>query len=205
MKKLLTVLTLLVSICAYGQLDTIDLSIHDFGIPSIPGQADFIKNEAYKINQGLREIDTLNNTSLIHAFVYFGDSTISLSYTTSWAQLTNASDSLFIQSELEGFTIKDDSITFTYGGDYDFTANFSHDGDNGETVSIRFYNTTTPAGIPVAGSQKGGGSGDIGSTPVIAYGEGISAGDVIVIQYKGDNSGTAVFKNGVVRIDRAHE
>jgi hypothetical protein len=204
MKKISTLLLLFVGLCAYGQLDTIDLSITDFGLPSRPGEADFMRNEAYKMNQGLREIDSLQTSSLVHAFVYFGDSTISKSYTTSWAQLTNASDSIFIHSELEGFTMKDDSITFTYGGDYNFTANFSHDGDNGETVSIRFYNTTTPAGVAVAGSQKGGGSGDIGSTPIIAYGE-VSAGDVIVIQYKGDNNGTAVFKNGVVRIDRAHE
>jgi len=138
-----------------------------------------------------------------HMFLYFGDSTVSKSYTTDWAHLTNASDSIFIQDELEGFTVSNDTIVSTYNGDFNFDANFTHDADNGETVSIRFFNATTGFGIPVAGAQKGGGSGDYGSTSIIAYSE-IAAGDKIVVQYKGDASGTAVFKNGVIRIKRIH-
>ena len=202
MKKLLTVLTLFVSICAYGQLDTIDLKISYFGIPSIAGQADFVKNEAYKINQALIELDTL--LSPIHSFLYFGDSTISLSYTTSWAHLTNTGDSMFIQSELNGFTVSDDTITVIYGGDYDLDGSFTHDGDNGETVSIRFYNVTQTAGIPVAGANTMRAANNFMSTTVMGYGE-INAGDKIIVQYKGDASGTSVFKNGAIRIHRLHE
>jgi len=140
----------------------------------------------------------------VHMFVYFGDSTVSLSYTTAWAHLTNTGDSIFIQDELDGFTMSNDTITSTYGGDFDFDANFSHDGDNGETVSVRFYNVTQGEGIPVAGSLKGGGAGDYSSTTIIGYSD-ITAGDKIVLQYKGDASGTSVFKNGVIRIKRIHE
>ena len=113
MKKLIFAAFMILSCTVYGQLDTVDLSIHDFGIPSIEGQADFVKNEAYKINVALTELDTLLDP--IHMFIYFGDSTVSLSYTTSWAHLTNTGDSIFIQSETDGFTISGDTITFTYG------------------------------------------------------------------------------------------
>ena len=202
MKKLLTALTLLISIYAYGQADTINLSIHDFGIPSIEGQADFVRNEMAKANNTIVEMDTL--LSPIHLFMYFGDSTISLSYSTSWAHLTNTGDSRFIQSELNGFTVSDDTITVIYGGDYDLDGSFTHDGDNGETVSIRFYNVTQTAGIPVAGANTMRAANNFMSTTVMGYGE-INAGDKIIVQYKGDASGTSVFKNGAIRIHRLHE
>lgn len=149
-------------------------------------------------------IDSVHVNEEIHMFVYFGDSTISKSYTTSWAHLTNAIDSMFIQTELDGFTMSGDTISITSGGDYDFLANFTHDGDNGETVSTRFYNVTQTTGIPVAGAQTMRGANNFGSTSIIAYSE-IDAGDKIVVQYKGDGSGTAVYKNGVIRITRVHE
>lgn len=157
------------------------------------------------LDASITDLEAEDDASVVyHMFEYFGDSTVSLSYTTAWAHLTNTGDSLFIQEELEGFTISNDTITATNGGDYDLVANFTHDGDNGETVSIRFYNVTTPAGIPTAGAQAMGGSDDYGTTSIIAYAE-VAAGDKIVVQYKGDHSGTAVFKNGVVRITRLHE
>ena len=170
---------LFVSFTAYGQLDTVNLSIYDFGIPSISGQADFVRNEAYKINLAISEVNDLVDQNLIHMFIYFGDSTTSLSYTTSWAHLTNTGDSLFIQEELEGFTMTDDTITIINGGDYDFTGSFAHDGDNGETVSVRFYNVTQTTGIPVAGANTMRAANNFMSTTVIGYSE-IDAGDEIV-------------------------
>lgn len=139
-----------------------------------------------------------------HAFVYFGDSTISLSYTTAWAQLTNVSDSLFIQFELDGFAMSGDTITITTGGDYTFAGIFTHDGDNGETVSLRFYNVTQTAGIPVAGASTTRAANNFMSTPINGYYD-INAGDKIVVQYKGDANGTAVFKNGSILIVKIHE
>ncbi|MBG7617677.1 MAG: hypothetical protein IZT57_04840 [Chloroflexi bacterium] len=58
MKKII-ILLLFVSAAMYGQLDTIDLKISDFGVPSRPGEADFMLNEAYKMNQSLRSVDSL--------------------------------------------------------------------------------------------------------------------------------------------------
>jgi len=201
MRKILIFIFVLMSFAAYGQLDTIDLKISYFGIPSIPGQADFMRNEAYKMNRGLVEMDTL--LSPVHLFMYFGDSTISLSYSTSWAHLTNTIDSVFIQSELNGFTVSGDTITVMYGGDYDLDGTFAHDGDNGETVSIQFYNVTQTEGIPVAGANTMRIANNFMSTTVMGYAE-IDAGDKVVVQYKGDASGTSVFKNGAIRIHRLH-
>ena len=148
------------------------------------------------------ELDTL--LAPIHMFMYFGDSTVSKSYSTSWAHLTNATDSLFIQTELDGFTVSGDTITCLYHGHYDLDAKFAHDGDNVETISIRFYNVTQTAGIPVSGASTARGANNFMSTPVTAYGT-INAGDEIVLQYKGDANGTAVFKNGVIVIHRLHD
>ena len=202
MRKTLIAICLFLSAAAYGQMDTVDLSITDFGIPSISGQADFVKSEAYKINQAIREIDTFL-IDPAHMFVYFGDSTVSKSYSTSWAHLTNANDSLFIPFELDYFTLTNDTIAVSQAGHYFFNAQFTHDGDNVETVSIRFYNVTKTAGIPVAGASTCRAANNFMSTPVMGYGE-VDAGDKIVVQYKGDANGTAVFKNGSIRILRVH-
>jgi len=163
-----------------------------------------IKSDSIIING--RSINTELDTLLapIHLFVYFGDSAVSKSYTTSWAHLTNAGDSLFIQDELDGFTMSNDTITFLYNGHYDLDAKFAHDGDNVETISIRFYNTTKSAGLPIAGASTARGANNFMSTPIVSY-SAISAGDEIVMQYKGDANGTAVFKNGVIVIHRLHD
>ena len=60
MRKLI-ILLLFISTALYGQLDTIDLKTSYFGIPSTEGEADFVLNEAYKMNQSVRSVDSLNN------------------------------------------------------------------------------------------------------------------------------------------------
>ena len=70
---------------------------------------------------------------------------------------------------------------------YEFEGSFTHDGDNLETVSIRFYNVSQAAGVPVAGAQTMRAANNFGSTTVFGYDE-IVAGDTVVIQYKGDAS-----------------
>jgi len=168
------------------------------GIPSGGGEMEL---QLQYLQDG---IDNLSENGLVHLFVYFGDSTVSKSYTTSWAQLTNATDSLFIQTELVGFTMSGDTITVVNSGDYDFLGNFAFDGDNGETINMRYYNVTQTSGIPIAAAVTTRGANNFESLSVIAYAE-LAAGDKIVAQYKGDASGTAVFKNGVIRITRLHE
>jgi len=143
------------------------------------------------------------NSELSHAFIYFGGSAVSVSYTTAWAHFTNAWDSVFIQYELDGFTVSNDTITITNSGDYSFLGNSAHDGDNGETVSMRFFNVTQTEGIPVGGAQTMRGINNFGSTIVLGYGH-ITAGDKIVMHYKGDGNGTAVFKNSAILIELKH-
>ena len=148
--------------------------------------------------------DTLYSISNTHLFHYFGDSAISKSYTTSWQHLTNAADSMFIQQENDGFTVSNDTITVLVSGDYDFKAKFAIDGDNGETISIRFYNVTQTMGIPVAGAITGRSANNFMSLPVEGY-KDVNAGDKIILQYKGDASGTSVFKNGIIKIYLVHK
>ena len=139
----------------------------------------------------------------IHLFHYFGDSTVTFNYTTSWQHLTNEGDSLFIQDENDGFTVSGDTITVTNAGHYDIRAKIVLSADNGETVSFRAYNITAPAGIPVAGATTGRGDNNYGSLTIDAYGS-VSSGDKIILQLKADGAGTAVIKNGIIKIFLIH-
>ena len=201
MRKLLTFILVFISLSAFGQLDTVDLRAAYFGVPSIEGQADFVKNEAYKINHGIRHLDTL--LAPPHVFMYFNDSAVSKSYTTAWAHLTNATDSIFIPEELIGASVVNDTIILDYAGDYNFYGSFTHDGDNLETVSIRFYNSTQSDIIHAPGSNTMRAANNYMSTSVIGYGE-IVAGDSVIVQYKGDANGTSKFQSGVINIIRLH-
>lgn len=141
---------------------------------------------------------------MVHLFHYYGDSTISKSYTTSWATLTNASADMWIDAESDGFSVTNDTITIAESGDYEFLATNTCDGDNGETVSIRFYNITQTAGIPVASAATMRAAGNYYTIVTSGYQE-IAAGDEIILQYKGDASGTSVFKNGTINIKLIHK
>ena len=68
---------------------------------------------------------------------------------------------------------------------------------------MRFYNVTQTAGVPTAGAVTTRGANNFESNRVIGYYD-ITAGDKIVVQYKGDASGTAVYKNASVLITRLH-
>ena len=61
MKKILIITFTLLSISAFGQLDTVDLTIRDFGVPSRTTVPDFMGSEMYKVNQAIRGIDSINN------------------------------------------------------------------------------------------------------------------------------------------------
>jgi hypothetical protein len=136
-------------------------------------------------------------------FHYYGDSTISKSYTTSWQHLTNAGGDMWIDVENDGFSVSGDTIMIYKSGDYDFLATNTADGDNGETVSIRFYNVTQATGIPTAGAQTMSASNNFREIVTSGY-QAITAGDKIVLQYKGDANGTSVFKNGTIKIYLIH-
>lgn len=207
MKKLSSVIFLaFMALSVFGQLpDSINMTIADFGVPSQNPDPDFVRTQMTRANA--RDVyvnDRIDSIQDYHMFIYFGDSAVSKSYSTSWATLTNATDSVFIQYELDGFTVFNDSIKVTNGGDYHLEGQFTHDGDNGETVSIRFYNVSDGAGVPVGGAQTTRGANNFGSTPVSAYYD-FAAGDTVIVQYKGDASGTAVFKNASILINRLHE
>jgi hypothetical protein len=112
----------------------------------------------------------------IHLFHFYGDSSISVSYTTSWQHLTNGFGTMWNNIE----------------------------DDNGETQSIRFYNITQAAGLPTAGALTTRSANNFGTIPTSAYGS-INAGDKIILQYKSDASGTSVYKNGTIKIFKTHE
>lgn len=157
-------------------------------------------NDTVKIN------GVLKSTKAIHLFSYFGDSTVTFSFAAAdtWYHLTNANDTLWNWQELDGFTVKEDTITVLESGDYDLTCHLGFDGSNGQTYSVRFYNATQGIGIPTACPNTARGSGNIISVNVSAYASGINAGDEIVLQIKNDGTGSATLKNSVIKIYLVH-
>lgn len=141
-----------------------------------------------------------------HSFGWFGDSTSAFSFANSntWYHLTNAGQELWTWDELDGFTLSNDTITVTKAGDYDISLQLSFLGSANQSYSVRFYNVTQAAGIPVAGATEGAGT-DVSQVVVLTYGE-LTAGDKIVIQMKNvDGTGAATLKNSAVRMIYIHD
>jgi len=145
------------------------------------------------------------SSDIIHLFAYFGDSAYAFSVTTDWQHVTNATDSIFIYMECEGFTVSNDTITFLTPGDFDMVGKLTFDGDNSETQSVRFYNITQAKGIPVAGAVTSRGANNFESSVTHAYASGVAANDKIVMQMKADANGTCTFKNGLIKIFKVHK
>lgn len=170
-------------------------------------------SQELKLNNNTVRVDASGNLSVdgvvavgesIHLFHYYGDSSISKSYTTSWQHLTNGFGTMWINFEDDGFTVSNDTITVIAAGDYDLIATNTLDGDNGETQSIRFYNITQTAGIPTAGALTTRIAGNFGTIVTSGY-AAFAAGDKLILQYKSDASGTSVYKNGTIKIYKVHE
>jgi len=151
----------------------------------------------------IRTTQYISPDKAIHLFHYYGDSTVSYSYSTEWDHLSNIGDSLWINDHSDGFTESNDTITITGAGHYDFIATNTLSCDYNETVSIRFYNKTQTSGMPVAGAITGEGTDDYGTIITVASFV-CAAGDEILLQIKGDGSGTAQLKNGIIKITKVH-
>ena len=123
MKKKIGILTmLLIGVMAYGQLDTIDLRAAYFGVPSISGQADFVKNEAYKMNLAITSINNMNTPTveLLSAIVTIDSTKIS---GTAAGDLGHADGAILVASPGTGYTLEFvsafiiyDHLTADYGG-----------------------------------------------------------------------------------------
>ena len=190
MKKLIFILLLLPSIL-FAQFDGNKV----FHVDTISGMNDDV------VIKG-----NIKSTDAIHLFSYFGDSTITYSFASSdtWYHMTNASNDMWIDSELDGFSVSNDTITVENPGDYDLRFKVNIIGGNGTSYAARFYNVTQAKGIPVSGAITGRGSGNVQSLTISAYAEGIDENDEIVIQIKADATQDATFKASTIKIYLIH-
>lgn len=197
-----------VSIVAHGQVtyqDTADLRIAYFGIPSQIPDPDFVKSQTTITNAYLYYLtDVLDSMFNYRGMIYFQDSSLSKNYTTSYANLTNTANDLFTLAHANGISTFNDSISITNAGEYIFQGNFVHDGDSAELVTLAIYNVTADSVLPILGSQTMWGADVFGTTPVFGIGT-ITAGDTLLVRYKGSSNGAAVFKHGSLYIERIHE
>jgi len=207
--KIFKILPVLLVMCfpAFGQFyqDTADFRISYFGIPSQNPDPDFVKSQTAVTNAYLYYLSgQLDSIEPYHLFMFFSDSSSSFTYSTSFATVTDAGDSLFIQDGLDGFTVFNDSIQVTNAGIYEFHANFTLDADSGETVSLRFYNETDGAAVPGVSSLKAY-EDDIPQNISVLARDTVAAGDTILFQLKGSASGTSVLNHGSILIKKINK
>ena len=141
-----------------------------------------------------------------HLFAYFGDSTVTYTFAASdtWYHLSNASDSLWLYTEKDGFTVSNDTITIRESGDYDLVFVLGMGGSNGTTYNFRFYNVTQTIGIPVGQPFTGSGATNFGQIVLSSYCE-CTAGDEIVIQVRADATNDLTLKSSIIKINKIHE
>jgi len=211
MKKV-TYLLLFVSCSVFGQLDTVDLKISDFGVPSRAGEADFILNEAYKMNQSLRSVDSLNNvidvtdstavftiinvdstvTTVLdyeppHGSFTFSDSAAVVALTQNvWAKITNAANDLFTTVDADGITMAGDSITVVTAGDYMLWFGLSFSGGASDVWHVAIYKNAV---ITPFEMHRNTGNNQIGNANLNALFDNLVAGDDISVYIRntGDN------------------
>jgi len=194
MRKIL-ILLLFASVSAYGQLDTIDLRVSYFGVPSISGQADFMLNEAYKMNQSLRSVDSLNNVIDVtdssavltvltvdtldyappHASMAFADSAEVIACTEDlWSKVTGNAGPLFVVVDQDDITIARDSITIVVDGDYMLVWNMSFRGTASDIWYARIRKNNVASAFQM---QRRTANADTGNMGLNAYFDHMHAGD----------------------------
>jgi hypothetical protein len=223
MRKILTLLLVFISLSAFGQLDTINLSISYFGLPSIEGSADFMRDEGYKSNQAMRSIDSLNNvidvtdssgvfttitTDVLiydppHGAMNFSDSATVIALTQNvWAKITGPSGDLFMIRDADDLTIAGDSITIEIDGDYMLWTAFSFDGTTNSVFHIAVYKNGVVTDWEM---HRKTATNDTGNMSMPTYIENLVVGDDISIWIENTgNSNDATMISGQVVITMLH-
>lgn len=133
-----------------------------------------------------------------HLFLSFSDSIVILDMTTNnWAQITNASDSLFGIIDISNFTINADTIIFGKTGHYIVTGALTHLGATGNDIQeIRFVQDGVQC-VKMETSTTN--NVDHISVPVICYVEAI-AGDKLWMEIRNitDNDDSEIHSGAII-------
>jgi len=223
MRKILALLIVMTSLSAFGQLDTVDLSIYDFGIPARDAtHPDFMRGEAWKMNQGFRSVDSLNNvidvtdstavfttidvdstvTAVLdyeppHGSMVFADSAAVIALTQNvWAKITNAANDLYTVVDADGITVAGDTITVITPGDYVIWVGLSFEGGPSDVFHIAIYKNF--AITPFEMHRKTA-NADTGNAAMNGLLDNLAAGDDISIYIRntGDNDDATLVSSQV--------
>ena len=145
-------------------------------------------------------------SEVVHAYTAFEDSSVAISTSTTWAQVTNASDSLFGWIEQDGITdAQGDTALLSLTGHYNIPFSIIGEGSNGITYQLRLYNATQTEGIMTKTAWTGRGAANDGPLTGIAYCINCNAGDKIVMQIRQTSgSGSFTVKDGYMFFNLKH-
>lgn len=171
MKNLIYILAFLPLFCLGQFASTNDDAVKVYGQDSTIFSGD-VNSQGYVIP-----------SKYIHSNCYRGESTILFTITSAetWYHLTNATNDLFVNCELNGMTMTNDTLTIdsiSGGYNHDFHLNFI--GTPNKNYKCRIYNITKDVGVPVGDAQAGAGT-DIVSIDPSGYQHG-DVGDKYIIQ-----------------------
>lgn len=125
----------------------------------------------------------LHLKKVLHAYGGFQDSNavIATPGADTWTIITNDENDLWQGIEVDGFTLANDTMTVTYGGDYTGVVSMSVGGNNNKDFEFRVFNVTqdTIAGYHM--KSTGLGAGNYIGVTVPFYLEA-DAGDEFIMQ-----------------------
>ena len=177
-----------------------------------------MRNEAYKMNQSLRSVDSLNafidvtdssgifttvQTVVLdydppHGAMSFADSAAVVALSQNvWAKITNVANDLFTVQDADDITIAGDSMTVGVDGDYIINWSLSFSGGPSDVFQIAVYKNAVIESVKMSRKTSNADTGNMG---LPAYVENLVAGDDLsfYIRNTGDNDDATVVASSVI-------
>ena len=144
--------------------------------------------------------------SELHAYGGFQDSAITIAVTqNAWAQITNASGSLWTSTEADGLTISGDTLTLAHTGDYSGCLSITLSGGVGDDFLMRIYNVTQTS---VAGFNIGittTGNANFANIALPLYLEATADDEYVIQVTNTGNNDDPIIRSSVFNLIYVHE
>jgi hypothetical protein len=122
-----------------------------------------------------------------------------------WAHCTNATNTLWTNSEGDGMSLSKDTMTMNILGDYHGIVTITFSGTAGNEFQLRLYNVTTASQVAFFQGQTGDGAGNLRQLNLPLYIENDTENSKYVLQVQNISANNAiVYRHGVYEITYIH-